>query len=203
MTMRKYLIWALTGLLFAACSKPVPVAQDGTDLWLAGARSYEEIYDEIYYSFLPRLHPEEYRIYDKEGIRHIDAGSEAGLRYGIYALQRAEVLGEAGPGINIIGKPYYDIRVLNHWDNLDDTVERGYAGKSMWEWTSPEIPVERIRHYGELCASIGLNGAALNNVNSNPLILDAEHIRSRTSSANTASRPTCPSNGPAPSRSPA
>ena len=73
-------------------------------------------------------------------------------------------------------KPFYDIRILNHWDNLDDSVERGYAGKSMWEWTSPEIPEERIRHYGELCASIGLNGAVLNNVNANPLILNAAHI---------------------------
>ena len=174
--MRKYFIVALAGLLAAACARPVPVAQDGTGLWLAAARPYDEILNGIHPAFTPRLAPEEYRIYDKEGERYIDAGSEAGLRYGVYALQRAEVLGQAGPGIDLAGKPYYDIRVLNHWDNLDDTVERGYAGLSMWEWTAPEIPEERIRRYGELCASIGLNGSVLNNVNANPLILDAEHI---------------------------
>ncbi len=174
--MRKYFIGALAGLLAAACARPVPVAQDGTGLWLAAARPYDEILNGIHPAFNPRLAPEEYRIYDKDGERYIDAGSEAGLRYGVYALQRAEVLGEAGPGIDLSGKPYYDIRVLNHWDNLDDTVERGYAGLSMWEWTAPEIPEERIRRYGELCASIGLNGSVLNNVNANPLILDAEHI---------------------------
>ena len=174
--MRKYFIGALAGFLAAACARPVPVAQDGTGLWLAAARPYDEILNGIHPAFTPRLAPEEYRIYDKEGERYIDAGSEAGLRYGVYALQRAEVLGEAGPGIDLSGKPFYDIRVLNHWDNLDDTVERGYAGLSMWEWTAPEIPEERIRRYGELCASIGLNGSVLNNVNANPSILDAEHI---------------------------
>ena len=79
-------------------------------------------------------------------------------------------------GLDIHEKPYYEYRILNHWDNLDDTVERGYAGLSMWEWTAKEIPTERIHHYGELCASVGLNGAVLNNVNANPLILDKEHI---------------------------
>ena len=124
----------------------------------------------------PGLPAEGFHIYDADGVRHVDAGSEAGLRYGLYALQRAEVLGQAGPGMDLQEKPFYDLRILNHWDNLDDTVERGYAGLSMWEWTAPEIPEERIRRYGELCSSVGLNGAVLNNVNSNPLILDAEHI---------------------------
>ena len=124
----------------------------------------------------PALPAEGYHIYDANGVRHIDAGSPSGLRYGVYALQRAEVLGQAKSGMDVQEKPFYDLRLLNHWDNLDDTVERGYAGLSMWEWTSPAVPEERIRHYGELCASIGLNGAVLNNVNSNPKMLDAEHI---------------------------
>ena len=174
--MSKYLIWALTGLLAAACGQPVPVAQDGTDLWLAAGRSYDEVLASVAAGIDPALPAEGYHIYDADGVRHVDGGSEAGLRYGVYALKRAEALGQAGPGLDLQEKPYYDLRLLNHWDNLDDSVERGYAGKSMWEWTAPDIPVERIRHYGELCASIGLNGAALNNVNSNPLILDAEHI---------------------------
>ena len=176
--MRKNLfLTVLSGVaLLSACTRPVPVAQDGTDLWLAAGRPYEEILSSVQTKIDPALPAEGFHLYEADGQIHVEAGSEAGLRYGVYALQRAEVLGDAGPGMDISEKPFYDLRLLNHWDNLDDTVERGYAGKSMWEWTSPTIPEARIRHYGELCASVGLNGAVLNNVNSNPLVLDAEHI---------------------------
>ncbi len=174
---RSLFLTVLAGaVLMAACQQPVPVAQDGSDLWLAAGRPYEEVLASVQTAVDPALPAEGFHIYDADGVRHIDAGSEAGLRYGVYALQRAEVLGQAGPGIDVQEAPYYSLRLLNHWDNLDDTVERGYAGKSMWEWTSPDIPEARIRHYAELCASVGINGTVLNNVNANPLILDAEHI---------------------------
>ena len=171
-----FLTFLAGAALLSACSRPAPVAQDGTELWLAAARPYAEVLASVETAIDPALPVEGYHIYDADGQRHVAAGSEAGLRYGVYALQRAEVLGQAGPGMDLQEQPYYDLRLLNHWDNLDDTVERGYAGESMWEWTSPSIPEARIRHYGELCASVGINGAVLNNVNSNPLILDAEHI---------------------------
>ena len=174
---RSLFLTALAGAaLMAACQKPVPVAQDGTDLWLAAGRPYEEVLASVQAAVDPALPAEGYHIYDADGVRHVDGGSEAGLRYGVYALQRAEVLGQAGPGLDLQEAPRYSLRLLNHWDNLDDTVERGYAGKSMWEWTSPDIPEARIRQYAELCASVGINGSVLNNVNANPLILDAEHI---------------------------
>ena len=160
----------------AACTTPQPKDQDGKELWLAAGRPYQEVLASVETAIDPALPAEGYHIYDTGGVRHIDAGSPSGLRYGVYALQRAEVLGQAKSGMDVQEKPFYDLRLLNHWDNLDDTVERGYAGLSMWEWTSPAVPEERIRHYGELCASIGLNGAVLNNVNSNPKMLDAEHI---------------------------
>lgn len=72
--------------------------------------------------------------------------------------------------------PAYSYRILNHWDNLDDTVERGYAGHSIWGWTSGELPVERISEYGALNQKIGINGIVLNNVNASPAILDHEHL---------------------------
>ena len=176
--MRKTLfLTVLAGAALAsACSRPVPVAQDGSELWLAAARPYEEVLSSVQTRLDPALPAEGYHIFDRDGQRFIEAGSDAGLRYGVYALQRAEALGQAGPGLELNEAPFYDLRLLNHWDNLDDTVERGYAGESMWEWTAPAIPEERIRHYAELCASVGINGSVLNNVNSNPLILDAEHI---------------------------
>ena len=73
------------------------------------------------------------------------------------------------------GEPFYEYRILDHWDNLDDTVERGYAGPSIWAWTG-ELPVERIHTYGRLNQSIGINGSVLNNVNANPKILTEEYL---------------------------
>ncbi len=74
------------------------------------------------------------------------------------------------------GTPAYSLRILNHWDNLDDTVERGYAGHSIWEWTSETLPAERIARYGALNAKLGINGIVLNNVNAAPSVLDGEHL---------------------------
>ena len=88
-----------------------------------------------------------------------------------------DVLWLANGPVEPQGEPYYEYRILDHWDNLDDSVERGYAGKSIWEWTAPEIPAERIHTYGRLNKSLGINGSVLDNVNANPKILDSEHIR--------------------------
>lgn len=166
----------LSGLILASCSSPVPSTQDGSDLWFANSQPYEQVLASVETAIDPSLDKEEYRITIKDGKRSVIGGSEAGVRYGIYALQRNETLGMEGENIEIGSKPRYEYRLLDHWDNLDDSVERGYAGKSMWEWTSPEIPEARIRKYGELCASVGINGSVVNNVNSNPLMLDSEHI---------------------------
>ena len=166
----------LSGIALASCSSPKAVDQDGSDLWFANSRPYEEVLASVETVIDSNLAKEEFHIYDADGKRFVAGGSEAGVRYGVAALQRAEVLGNAGAGIDIDEKPYYEYRILDHWDNMDDSVERGYAGKSMWEWSSPEIPEARIRKYAELCASVGINGSVLNNVNSNPVVLDSEHI---------------------------
>ena len=75
------------------------------------------------------------------------------------------------------GTPYYTYRILNHWDNMDDSVERGYAGRSIWGWAEDTVPAERIRTYGMLNQSIGINGAVLNNVNASPRVLDDAHLQ--------------------------
>ena len=102
--------------------------------------------------------------------RMIKARTEIGVLYGKYALQRLETLDKAGGNLDIREEPSYERRILNHWDNLDNTVERGYAGWSIWHWDEP-VPVERIKDYGRLNASIGINGTVLNNVNATPEIL--------------------------------
>ena len=110
----------------------------------------------------------------------IKAKTERGLMYGAYALLR----GEKGAS-----QPFYKLRILNHWDNLDSSIERGYAGLSIfWALDDPKTrrtpdqwkpkPVDRvlIREYGRANASLGINGTVLNNVNASPRMLSATYI---------------------------
>ncbi len=107
--------------------------------------------------------------------RAIMASTEVGALYGTYALQRLERTGKASGRLDLREEPSYERRILNHWDNLDNTVERGYAGWSIWHWGEP-VPVELIRQYAQLNASIGINGSVLNNVNATPEILRRDYL---------------------------
>lgn len=107
--------------------------------------------------------------------RTIMAKTETGAMYGVYALQRLERTGKADGKLDIREEPSYERRILNHWDNLDNTVERGYAGWSIWHW-GEDIPVERIKEYARLNASIGINGSVLNNVNATPEMLRRDYL---------------------------
>lgn len=103
--------------------------------------------------------------------------SEAGLLYGAYALGRLKRAGESICSMDTVETPYYSLRILDHWDNLDGTVERGYAGHSLWQWD--ELPCTlspRYKEYAEKCAEAGINGAVLNNVNASPRILSSEYL---------------------------
>ena len=91
-------------------------------------------------------------------------GGPTGLLYGVYAFLAARAAGEQPP--EGVQKPYYALRMLNAWDNADGTIERGYAGRSLWfeggrlEWDGP-----RIRQLGRMLASVGINVLCVNNVN--------------------------------------
>jgi alpha-glucuronidase len=79
--------------------------------------------------------------------------------------------------LSITSIPKINLRVLNHWDNLDRHVERGYAGISIWNWhTLPGYIDQRYIDYARANASIGINGAVLTNVNANSLILTKEYL---------------------------
>lgn len=107
--------------------------------------------------------------------RTIKAKTEKGAMYGRYALDRLERTGQAEGNLDIREEPSYQRRILNHWDNLDNTIERGYAGWSIWHWGEP-VPVDLIRDYARLNASIGINGSVLNNVNATPEILRRDYL---------------------------
>jgi alpha-glucuronidase len=80
--------------------------------------------------------------------------------------------------LNISQKPRLQLRMLNHWDNLDGSIERGYAGRSLWNWQElPDKLDPRLRDYARANASIGINASAINNVNANAKSLSADYLR--------------------------
>lgn len=110
----------------------------------------------------------------------VTASSSDGILYAAYELLRRQQTGEEiASGDNI---PAFDLRILNHWDNLDGSIERGYAGKSIWLWDeitettmTPSLR-EHIIDYARANASIGINGSVLNNVNASPNMLSPIYI---------------------------
>ena len=96
----------------------------------------------------------------------ITARNEAGLLYGAYALLRGE---------NGESHPAFPLRLLNHWDNLDGSIERGYAGESIFEWF--HLDEQLIRDYARANASLGINGSVLNNVNASPNMLTTRYLK--------------------------
>jgi alpha-glucuronidase len=107
----------------------------------------------------------------------VTGNSGAGVLYGTFALIREMQLGHRLDNLNLRSIPAYPLRMLDHWDNLDGTVERGYAGKSIWDWQSlPRRIDPRYTDYARADASIGINGVVLNNVNADPTILTAEYL---------------------------
>lgn len=118
---------------------------------------------------------EGFRVYrDKKGLV-LSANNDLGLLYGSYALLRDNA---AGKSIALREEiPAYNVRVLNHWDNLDGTIERGYSGHSIWNWDElPDVVSPRYREYARANASVGINGVVLNNVNASSKILSAEYL---------------------------
>ncbi|WP_163711341.1 alpha-glucuronidase family glycosyl hydrolase [Mangrovibacterium lignilyticum] len=113
-----------------------------------------------------------------EGTILIAANTEFGTLYGVYEFLRLIKTSSSDLAeIDRIEIPSYHRRVLNHWDNLDGTVERGYAGHSIWKWDElPSTISPRYEAYARANASIGINGAVLNNVNANPDILTKDYL---------------------------
>jgi alpha-glucuronidase len=142
-------------------------------LWLPGCEP--AVIAEIIVDPSLDLHEDGFMIKDTPQGRQILAKTDVGAMYGKYALQRMERTGQASGVLDVREEPSYDRRILNHWDNLDNTVERGYAGWSIWHWGEP-VPVRLIEEYSRLNASIGINGSVLNNVNASPEILRRDYL---------------------------
>ena len=114
---------------------------------------------------------------DGHRVTLIAANSDIGLLYGSFAWLRAATSGVRLDTLDQRASPALQLRVLDHWDNLDRTVERGYAGESIWNWwLLPDIRERRYVDYARANASIGINGALLNNVNAKAAVLSPAFI---------------------------
>lgn len=143
-------------------------------LWQGGEVDLQLCADETH----RRLGKEGYTIRTSEGKTVLGAATEQGLLYATYHLLRLQAEGADCTQLDIQEKPAFDIRVLNHWDNLDGTIERGYAGRSLWKWEELTDSVSaRYREYARANASVGINGTVLNNVNASPEILSADYLQ--------------------------
>jgi alpha-glucuronidase len=113
------------------------------------------------------------------GVRHIAlaAANDQGVLYGAFALLRKIALRESIASVDERQNPTTAIRWLNHWDNLNGTIERGYGGPSIfWENARVREDLSRLNDYGRLLASLGINGCSINNVNADPRLLTPEML---------------------------
>ncbi|RSK33794.1 alpha-glucuronidase family glycosyl hydrolase [Hymenobacter metallilatus] len=124
------------------------------------------------------LGQEGYRISYQNGGLEITGSTETAVLYGCFALLRQVQTGQRPAGLRLSSQPRIRYRLLNHWDNPNGTVERGYAGSSIWKWQElPEVLDPRYQDYARANASIGLNGVVLNNVNASARYLTPEYLR--------------------------
>lgn len=170
----------LTGLLGSA----VPIAsvnRDGavvvgtpkTSPFIAGLRWETQ---------LAQLGPEGFRIRSAKLGAHsvtvIASDGEIGALYGAFHFLRLLQTLQPINRLDVTQKPRVQLRMLDHWDNLDGSIERGYAGRSLWNWSAlPDAVDPRLLDYARANASIGINGSLLNNVNANARILTADYLR--------------------------
>ena len=177
---RDELVDALQGLLGA----PVPVEQRATRAGaiVVGTRAGSRfIASTPFAAELARLG------HDAFIIRHVTRGGrrvlviaandDIGALYGVFALIRQLQMHASLTRLSVTSAPRIRLRMLDHWDNLDRSVERGYAGQSLWDWDAlPGTLSPRYRAYARANASIGINGAALTNVNANAAVLTAPYL---------------------------
>ena len=198
--MKKVLFLALCMVM---CTTNV-VAEDGSRLWLRAmhnkTKNIKASFDPKYRNTIVEKAADEINRYWhgddislvvdngmtelKDGFRIeegcIKAACPAGIYYGAQELiRRQEAMLPMAVGDNI---PAFSLRILNHWDNLDGTIERGYAGHSIWLWdeiqglSAKKMKCSaslraKIEAYARANASVGINGSVLNNVNASPKML--------------------------------
>lgn len=183
---RAELIRGLTGLLGAAPAVHNEVSQHGAIVF--GTPRSSPVIGQLGWN-LNAAGPEGYIIRSASinGYRAtvITANTDIGVLYGAFHFLRLLQTGQPLDNLDISSSPRIQHRVLNHWDNLDGTVERGYAGASIWDWHKlPDYLDPRYTDYARACASIGINGTVLTNVNADATSLTPMYLGKAAALAN-------------------
>jgi alpha-glucuronidase len=176
---REELTSALTGLLNTKIPFVTSIRRSGA--LLIGTSSGSSVINALSFQNLKQLGKEGYIISTKQvngkPCTVITANTDQGILYGTFHFLRLLQTQQPIHSLNIISSPLTSIRLLNHWDNLNRTVERGYAGQSLWNWhTLPGYLDPRYKDYARANASIGINGTVLTNVNANATVLTPAYL---------------------------
>ncbi len=108
----------------------------------------------------------------------VASAGEIGALYGAFHFLRLMQTGQPIDRLEVRERPKVQLRMLNHWDNLDGSIERGYAGRSLWQWNDlPGTLDPRYTDYARANASVGINGTVINSVNANVLVLTPDYLR--------------------------
>jgi alpha-glucuronidase len=117
-------------------------------------------------------------VYQGHHVIVIAANEDIGVLYGAFHFLRLLQTHQPLENVDIVSAPRIQHRILDHWDNLDRTVERGYAGESIWDWHKlPDYLDPRYTDYARACASLGINGTVPTNVNASAISLTPAYIR--------------------------
>jgi alpha-glucuronidase len=130
---------------------------------------------------LAKLGPEGFVIRHASITNHpaivIASDGDGGALYGAFHFLRLMQTGQPIDRLNVSERPKVQLRMLNHWDNLDGTIERGYAGRSLWQWSElPGTISPRYADYARANASVGINGSVVNSVNADVRVLSPGYL---------------------------
>jgi alpha-glucuronidase len=178
---RDELARGLTGMFGTAPGKPVEAGEDGT-IVIGTPKNSRAVRELNLQADLAAAGPEGYLIRSENimGVPLIAVASEGevGALYGTFHLLRLMQTGQPLEKLNITERPKVQVRMIDHWDNLNGTIERGYAGRSLWQWNElPDKLSPRYADYARANASLGINAVAINNVNADFRILTPEYLR--------------------------
>ena len=177
---REELVSAVASLL----EKPIPADTQGLrrGAVVVGTPANSPLIESLrWQTDLVKLGPEGYvirtGIVAGEPVLAVASEGEIGALYGAFHFLRLMQAGAPLDRLQIAERPRVQLRMLNHWDNMDGSIERGYAGRSLWQWDKlPGTIDARYIDYARANASIGINGAVPNSVNADARVLTAEYL---------------------------
>lgn len=163
--------------LFAQKLQPEFVKNSEGKVWIGKTESLPTSLLANWKSDLAQILDDGYLIKSQNGKLYILGKTDIGLLYGTFAFLNAVQTRATLDGFQKQENPKVQLRLLNHWDNLNRTVERGYAGFSIWNWHRLPYHIDQqYIDYARANASVGINGVSVTNVNANALVLTPEYL---------------------------